>query len=189
VKRAVSLLVDGIDLVTGTSQVWRQRRATMSKLFRRILVPHDFSAPANRALKVAGQLAADARGRITVLHALLPYPLTGLTPAEGIPFIPPQDLVKPARERLEALVRRTLGRRVRVNCRVVVGDATQEILAAARAATSIVMATEGRTGLSHLLIGSVAEKVVRHSPRPVLTLRTAARARRSPRRPRRPRRA
>jgi nucleotide-binding universal stress UspA family protein len=38
----------------------------------------------------------------------------------------------------------------------------------------IVMATTGRTGLSHLLIGSVAEKVVRHSPVPVLTLRPEA---------------
>jgi len=45
---------------------------------------------------------------------------------------------------------------------------------AARAADSIVMATLGRTGLAHLVIGSVAEKVVRHSPVPVLTLRPSA---------------
>ena len=47
--------------------------------------------------------------------------------------------------------------------------------AAARGADAIVMATEGRTGLTHLLIGSVAEKVVRHAPVPVLVLRAGAR--------------
>jgi nucleotide-binding universal stress UspA family protein len=44
---------------------------------------------------------------------------------------------------------------------------------AARGADLIVMSTMGRTGLSHLLVGSVAEKVVRHAPVPVLTLRPA----------------
>jgi nucleotide-binding universal stress UspA family protein len=40
-----------------------------------------------------------------------------------------------------------------------------------KAADLIVMATHGRTGLSHALMGSVAEKVVRHAPCPVLTIR------------------
>jgi nucleotide-binding universal stress UspA family protein len=51
------------------------------------------------------------------------------------------------------------------------GNPLQCILAAARDVDSIVMATVGRTGLAHFLIGSVAEKVVRHSPVPVLTIR------------------
>jgi nucleotide-binding universal stress UspA family protein len=57
---------------------------------------------------------------------------------------------------------------------VQLGDPTTRIVAAAKNADLIVMATEGRTGLSHLLIGSVAEKVVRHSPVPVLTVRPPA---------------
>jgi nucleotide-binding universal stress UspA family protein len=149
----------------------------MTKLFRRILVPHDFSKPADRALAVAADLARDAGGRLTVLHALVPYPVTGLTPAEGVPFIAPRDLVKPALARLRETVREALGRRAPAFvCRVVVGDPARRIIEAARNADSVVMATEGRTGLTHLLIGSVAEKVVRQSPRPVLTVRARVRA-------------
>jgi len=144
----------------------------MKTLFGRILVPHAFSAPADRALRLAAELAHAARGRIVVLHVLIPYPVTGLTPVEGIPFVPTAGLIAPARKRLEERVRRVLGRRAdRIDVRVEVGDPTTRILEVAKRAGSIVMATEGRTGLSHLLIGSVAEKVVRHSPRPVLTLR------------------
>jgi universal stress protein A len=150
----------------------------MKKLFGRILVPHDFSAPADRALRLAAELARTARGRIVVLHVLPPYPVTGLSPVEGIPFVPTAGLVAPARKRLEERVRRVLGRRAdRIDVRVDVGDPTTRILEAANRAGSIVMATEGRTGLSHLLIGSVAEKVVRHSSRPVLTVRGRARPR------------
>ena len=151
----------------------------MPQLFRKILVPHDFSNSASNALKVAASLAAAHRGRLTVLHVIYPYPMTGLTPAEGVPFIPPADLVPDATASLEAVVRRVLPRRgaPKVVCRVVVGHPAQQILEAARQADSVVMGTEGRTGLSHLLIGSVAEKVVRHSPRPVLTVRAGTRAR------------
>lgn len=156
----------------------------MPTLFRRILVPYDFSAPARAGLRVAAELAGAARGRLDVLHVLAPYPLTGLTPADGIPYIAPEDLAPPVRMRLEKEVRSALGRRrVPARCRVVVGDAAQEIVAAARGADSIVMATAGRTGLEHLLIGSVAEKVVRHASCPVLTIRA-----RSPRRRRTARR-
>jgi nucleotide-binding universal stress UspA family protein len=55
---------------------------------------------------------------------------------------------------------------------VVLGEPVQVILDRARGADSIVMATMGRTGLGRLLIGSVAERVVRHSPVPVLSLRS-----------------
>ena len=64
------------------------------------------------------------------------------------------------------------GKRVSgVDAKVVIGDAYQRIIVATRGMDAVVMSTSGRTGLSHLLIGSVAEKVVRHSPIPVITLR------------------
>jgi nucleotide-binding universal stress UspA family protein len=154
----------------------------VAKLFRRILVPHDFSDHATRALKVAADLAAEHRGRLTVLHVVYPYPVTPLAMTEAVPLVLPPDMVSHLKSQLEKLVRRVVrGRRApRVVCRVELGDPTQQIIEVARQADSVVMSTEGRTGLGHLLIGSVAEKVVRHSPCPVLTLR-AGRAR-APRR-------
>ena len=143
----------------------------MADLFRSILVPHDFSPSATRALRLAADLAS-ARSQIVVLHVVIPYPVTGITPGE-VPFVSPETLVTDAKRRLETVVRRIFGRRRRLETRVVVGDPATRIVDAARRATCVVMATRGRTGLAHLLIGSVAEKVVRHSPRPVLTMRAA----------------
>ncbi len=152
----------------------------MQRLFRRILVPHDFSAHATHALSLAADLAAANHGKLVVLHAIQPfYPAAGIPPAEGIAWIPPVDLVAGERRRLEKLVKRTLGRRkVRAQVRVELGDPHHRIVEVARGVDLIVMPTQGRTGLSHLLIGSVAEKVVRHSPVPVLTLRASRQRRR-----------
>jgi nucleotide-binding universal stress UspA family protein len=150
----------------------------MPSLFRKILVPHDFSDHATRALRVATDLAAEHRGRLLVLHAITPFnPVSAFPAAEEMVWLPPPDLIAQERRRLEALVGRVTGRRrgVKADVRVVIGDPHQQIVDAARGATLVVMATEGRTGLSHLLIGSVAEKVVRHSPAPVLTLRPGVR--------------
>jgi nucleotide-binding universal stress UspA family protein len=148
-------------------------------LFRSVLVPYDFSPDADRALRVALELAATERGRVTVLHAI-----PRLSRAIGVPpgVFPPAVLsaALPAdqRRRLEARVARALrGRRTpRVACRVVVADPRTAILDASKRCTAIVMGTHGLTGMSHLVIGSVAEKVVRHAGIPVLTIRAGARA-------------
>jgi nucleotide-binding universal stress UspA family protein len=102
-------------------------------------------------------------------------PVTAL-PDETLPDLPGPAVIRGERERLEALVARTVrGKGPRVECQVVIGDPFRRITEAAREADAIVMATAGRTGLSHLLIGSVAEKVVRHAPVPVLTVRPGER--------------
>ena len=155
----------------------------MNSLFRTILVPHDLSEHANRALALASELAAAHRGRLYVLHTIMPIETVVGFP-DRIPWsIPVDDMVKTARETLERMVARVIGRRrVPFACEVVVGAPFDRIMAAARRADSIVMSTLGRTGLSHVVIGSVAEKVVRHSPVPVLTLRPHAMAARLRRR-------
>jgi universal stress protein A len=147
-------------------------------LFRQVLVPHDFSEHATRALRVAAELAGHG-GRIVVLHVVTPFhPVTGL-PEEAMVWRPETDVLAAERRRLEALVRKTLRRAAaRVECCVALGDPYHRIVDAARRADAIVMATAGRTGLAHLVIGSVAEKVVRHAPVPVLTLPAHARRRR-----------
>jgi nucleotide-binding universal stress UspA family protein len=145
-----------------------------ARFFRRILVPHDFSPQATVALKAAAALAREHRGRLTVLHVIVPF----YVPADmsfgftADTFPAPTTFVPEQRKHLEALVAKALrGQETPVTCRVDVGDASTCILDASRRCDSIIMSTAGRSGLSHLLIGSVAEKIVRHSHVPVLTIR------------------
>ncbi len=144
----------------------------MAKLFRRILVPHDFSSPSRYALKVALDLAAEQAGRVYVVHAVTPYYLAPEVPPSPGAFLDPEALVQGARKTLAKDIAKVVGRRrIRVRHEVLIGEPVQVILDAARRVDSIVMATMGRTGLERLLIGSVAERVVRHSPVPVLSVR------------------
>jgi len=144
----------------------------MAKVFKRILVPHDLSVQANRALKVAIDLAAASGGRLIVLHVVAPVP-SGFGFTARLMSEPIRDLALGMKRRLEADVAEALGAvdTVPVECQVVVGQPLAAILAAARKADSIVMSTFGRTSLSRALIGSVAERVVRHATVPVLTVR------------------
>jgi nucleotide-binding universal stress UspA family protein len=146
-----------------------------STSFRRILVPHDFSAHARRALRTAVRLAAGARGSVVVLHVVPNYhPISELALGESTVWAPPAGLLADARRALEREAAKAKG--ARVECRVELGDPLERILRAARRADLIVMSTHGRTGLGRLVIGSVAEKVVRHAPVPVLTIPAAAKA-------------
>jgi universal stress protein A len=150
-----------------------------ASLFRRVLVPHDFSPQATVALKAAARLAREHDGALTVLHVVVPFYMPADVPfgfaADAMPS--PTTFVPEQRKRLESLVTKALGTDAPpVTYRVDVGDASQCILDAARRADSIVMSTSGRSGLSHLLIGSVAEKVVRHANVPVLTIRVPEKA-------------
>lgn len=142
-------------------------------LFRKILVPHDASEPASRALLVAADLARKNDGRLIVLRAIAPFvPFPELGSTEGSGWVPPEDVVSLELASLERLVKKVLAKDAPpVECRVEVGPPYETIMDAAADVDSIVMATHGRTGLEHILIGSVAEKVVRHAPVPVLTIR------------------
>lgn len=146
------------------------------KGFRRILVPHDFSDHATRALRAAVRFA-EPGARMLVLHVVTPImPLTDVPPAGIATYIAPDELVTGAKRQLERAVAKAGAalRDVKIDAKVVIGDPYTEILEAAKRMELIVMSTRGRSGLAHLLIGSVTEKVVRHSPIPVLTLRSEA---------------
>jgi nucleotide-binding universal stress UspA family protein len=145
--------------------------ARTSTLFDRILVPHDFSDHATRALEIAASLVSP-RGTIVVLHALVPVYTSVGGPAGEMMWTPPAEMPKELQRDLTRVVARTVGPALaaRVQCKVVEADPLTAILAAARRADLIVMTTIGRTGLAHLLMGSVAEKVVRHAKIPVLTV-------------------
>ena len=156
----------------------------MGTPFRRILVPHDFSESADAALDLAVDLAAAQGARLDVLHVVEPFH----PPPEIVAWLGDEQRIGPQLKRLEAVVAARVGRRrVPFQCEVVVGYPLDAILEAARDVDLIVMATLGRTGLPHLLIGSVAERVVRHATKPVLTLRAGRPARSESRRSRRAR--
>jgi len=149
----------------------------VSVLFRRILVPHDLSERASEALRVAAEIARDAAGEVLVVLVLTPVTsLAGISPPGHPVWLPSDEEVAGARAQLGSLVEDALGPHdsPTVKIQVLVGDPFAEIMRQARKASCIVMATQGRTGLAHLLIGSLAEKLVRHAPVPVLTVRSTA---------------
>lgn len=144
-------------------------------LFRHVLVPHDFSDAADQSLRTAADLAADG-GRLTVLNVVAPTYLIS-DPMFTASLPPPEAAVPDVRASLEQRVSRVLrGRDVPAKVVVKVGHPAESIVDAAKSASAIVMSTHGRVGVSHLLMGSVAERVVRLSTAPVLTIRPRHRA-------------
>lgn len=145
---------------------------------KKLLVPHDFSSPADVALKAALTLAEGPGGHITVLHVVSPVTGFSDTPmaSAGI-YIDPQELIAGARTELERRIAKLVPKRggPKVDVRVEIGSPYLSIVRRGAGMDAIVMSTAGRTGLSHLLIGSIAEKVVRHATVPVLTLRPKVR--------------
>jgi nucleotide-binding universal stress UspA family protein len=143
----------------------------MSQLFRIILCPVDFDDNSIAALDLACKLAAQNQARLYILHvAAMPIAASQLTP---IPLEPYPVWEHDARVRLERTARERLEGRVLYEVVTrsglpgpVILDVQEEL-----GADLIVMATHGRSGLGHLLLGSVAEKVVRESPKPVLVVR------------------
>ena len=145
-------------------------------LFKHVLVPHDFSAAADDALHTAVALAAREDGEVTVVHVIAPfYPLRDL--AYGPQLLDARALETQILARLERHVASLVGSNA-VHCLVTTGNPGQRIASAAYGATCVVMPTSGRTGVAHALMGSVAERVVRFSPIPVLTLPSRASTRR-----------
>jgi nucleotide-binding universal stress UspA family protein len=145
--------------------------------FRHILVPLDFEDPSQEALEVALALALTFDAKLTVIHAwdLPVYSYAGLS------YLPPDvaTVVEEAAERSLASAMALATRRLPGAASVLVrGAAAVEILDAAGRlkADLIVMGTHGRRGVSRMLLGSVAEKVVRSSPVPVLTIRVKQRS-------------
>jgi nucleotide-binding universal stress UspA family protein len=138
---------------------------------RRILHPTDFSPSSDAALRLAAVLAKDHDAQVVLLHVIEPPPVgsSGAVPAPP-PGLPPSRAE--VEQRLSALAATLPG--LRTECRVAEGPAADAILEAAQetGCDVIVMGTHGRTGLARLLVGSVAEKVVRRAPCPVLTVKS-----------------
>jgi nucleotide-binding universal stress UspA family protein len=145
----------------------------MSAPFRRILVGIDFSPASAQALDVAVSLASALRSHLTLFHV---YPIPGFAFPETVVPAPPdvvEQLVAENRARLDELAARARAAGVPAEIAQAPGAPHAELLRrAAEGFDLLVLGTHGRTGPSHALLGSVAERVVRKSPIPVLTIRS-----------------
>jgi nucleotide-binding universal stress UspA family protein len=132
-----------------------------------ILSPTDFSAHAKQAVTSAFELAQTFGAKLSLLH-VIEVPVYAIEVA-----LPLEDLERDARRELALLLPEAEAVHVDVTRLVELGIPYQRILetATAELVDLIVMATHGRTGLGHLVMGSVAERVVRMAPCPVLTIR------------------
>jgi universal stress protein A len=145
---------------------------------RSILAPTDFSPHAAVAVRYACELAVRLGASLHLLH-ILPDVVPVSPDPMLAPAMPPeffaQSEVK-AREALGVILDPAWGEPHSVVTAVHWGAGVEGIVeyAAAHAIDLVVIATHGRTGLRHALLGSVAERIVRESPCPVLTIRDRA---------------
>jgi nucleotide-binding universal stress UspA family protein len=172
----------------------------LNMAFRHVLVPTDFSEPANHALRYAVEEAVVHCAKVTLLHVqpsdagtdvyyVTGAPASGLeagydavaggrlrTPPMAEPTVVRHDNSEEMLARLRDLVPEAF--RGTWDVEIAVGHPADTIvrLARERNADLIVMATHGRTGLGHAVLGSVAEKVIRRAPCPVLTVKQTGNA-------------
>lgn len=151
----------------------------------KILCPTDFSEPSYEAVKMGRDLAQRLSAELYLLHVVSPF--TAILASEGA-GAPPGVMMFPesfdisrfekqqmdvARKKLQGLIVKKGLKPLVVRPQVVLGNAAEEIVkfAGAKKIGLIVIATHGRSGWHHLVFGSVAEKVIRLAPCPVLTIR------------------
>lgn len=142
----------------------------------RILVPTDFSATADAALDYACVLADRFGASIQLLHVLHdPFVADGMGADAFLSEAPTmrEAMRQDAQDRLSHRAAPRPGITLHIETEVLFGHGARTIAdyAESRGADLIVMGTHGRTGVAHLLLGSIAEKLVRTAPCPVLTVR------------------
>ncbi len=140
--------------------------------YKRVLVPTDFSDHAKVALDYAVQLPFADDGELILVHAIEPtvYPIHRVIKQTDYLSLEKQ-VHETCQEHLDELAKAIEGPAVRTVLRD--GHGFAEICGTAEEenADLIVIATHGRSGLTHLVMGSTAERVVRKAPCPVLTVR------------------
>jgi nucleotide-binding universal stress UspA family protein len=142
--------------------------------FRHILAPTDFSEYSKQAVASALELAKKFGAKLSILHVveLPPYPVEGYVPPSlTSTFL--EDLERQATQDLAQVVPEAESAGIEVARLVTVGSPYRKVIdmAEAEQVDLIVMATAGRTGFSRLVMGSIAERVVRTASCPVLTIR------------------
>jgi universal stress protein A len=135
---------------------------------KKILFPTDFSLSGMHALELATALARDSGATLLIVYVDEPLPIM----EEGELYPP---CILPSAEHLQQTLNEIVPTDARVKCehKLVVGKPVDQILKMAQEekVDLIVIPTHGRTGLSRVLMGSVAEAVLRRAPCPVLTVK------------------
>lgn len=133
----------------------------------KILVPSDFSAPSMEATKVALKIASQTNGEVIIAHMIL-------IPLE-FNAIAVRDRETDAQKKYDTLKHDIDLHDVKVTLRIIYGEITSsaKIIIETENVELVVMGTKGDSGLHEILIGSNTEKMVRHSPVPVLAVRTS----------------
>ena len=137
--------------------------------FKKILCAVDFDQNSLKALRLATELASEHQGTLRLIHVVAIPP----GPEVALPF---GKMEAGARSKLEDLARSRIPGKTRHDVVIMIGDPGACVVQAAKEwhADFVVMATHGRKGLRHLVLGSVAERVIREAPCPVLTVRGGA---------------
>ena len=138
---------------------------------KRILVPVDFSVCSKKALEYALPFARQFGASVHLLYIVQPYvPVSDLVPMDVESI---ETRMRDTGERELAALQQEIDRDVKTEAMVRVGNPHMEIVRAASELDIdlIILSTHGRTGFSHVLMGSTTERVVRHAACPVLVLR------------------
>lgn len=142
---------------------------------KRIVVAIDFSKPSHDALDYAVGLARDVGAKVHVVYVVEPVEFSGVDVLGGAP-IATQALVdehlRQARREMDRLKQKRLADLPQARATVELGRPADVIVSVGGKGRSnlIVVGTHGRSGLAHLVMGSVAERVVRHAECPVLVI-------------------
>ena len=142
-------------------------------MYKSILVPLDGSKLAEAILPEIEKVAASMRARIILLRVCRAHVFPGKDPTKA-----EVEVIREAEKYLNEIAKQLTTKGLDAEIHVRYGDVAEEILSHSKRneIDLISMSTHGRSGLGRWLLGSVAEKIVRHSEKPVLLLRAKARA-------------
>jgi universal stress protein A len=156
---------------TGTEVAEGEQGFSLLKI-KKILVPIDFSEGARKALRYAVPFAKTFGASLSLVHVVEPPSFPVDMPVYA-PIRSEEELAQEAKSRLFSLADEDVDEFVPVNVHVRTGQAYREVTDLAKELETdlIIIATHGYTGLTHLLLGSTAEKVARYAPCPVLIVR------------------
>jgi nucleotide-binding universal stress UspA family protein len=149
------------------AEYYFRRRGSMEK-FERILVPLDGSDCAEMVLPKVERLAAELKATIALLRVAFAHTFPGGDPTDA-----EAKVVREAEEYLKKVEEGLKKKGFKVDSHVRYGNDAEEILdhAAQKDIDMVAMTTHGRSGVKRFLIGSVAEKILRHSPKPIFLVR------------------